>query len=202
MIENQYQMNKILTLLILCSIIFSCKKNNDTTSNNSSSKITQTQPSSFYDLKTNDIHDTLFSFNQLKGKKVLIVNTASKCGYTKQYAALQKLYDQYKDRNFIIIGFPSNNFGGQEPGSNLEIQQFCQENYGVTFPMMTKIDIKGSNKNLVYKWLTSQKLNGKADVEVNWNFNKFFIDENGEWIQYFPSNVTPFDPEIIKLIES
>ncbi|APD07829.1 glutathione peroxidase [Flavobacteriaceae bacterium UJ101] len=202
MIENQYQMNKILTLLIICSIIFSCKKNNTPVSNNSSSKITQTQPSSFYDLKTNDIHDTLFSFDLLKGKKVLIVNTASKCGYTKQYAALQKLYDQYKDHNFIIIGFPSNNFGGQEPGSNLEIQQFCQENYGVTFPMMTKIDVKGSNKNLVYKWLTNRKLNGKADVEVNWNFNKFFIDENGEWIQYFPSNVTPFAPEIIKLIES
>lgn len=195
-------MNKLLILLILFSLIFSCKKQHSIDSKERSTEVKQPLSSTFYDLKTNDINELPFSFDQLKGKKVLIVNTASKCGYTKQYAELQKLYDHYKNQNFVIIGFPCNNFGEQEPDSNLEIQKFCQENYGVTFPMMGKIDVEGSYKHPIFQWLTDQKINGKADVKINWNFNKFFISENGEWMQHFPSEVTPFDPKIIKLIES
>jgi glutathione peroxidase len=134
---------------------------------------------SFYDFKVKDIDGNDFSFNQLKGKKVLIVNTASKCGNTPQYAELEKFYELHKDKNFVIIGFPANNFLSQEPGTNEEIKSFCQKNYGVSFPMMSKISVKGTDIHPLYKWLTSKDLNGIEDSEVKWNFQKYLINEKG-----------------------
>jgi glutathione peroxidase len=125
-----------------------------------------------------------------KGKKILIVNTASKCGYTPQYESLQKVYDQYKDK-LVILGFPCNQFGGQEPGTNEEIVAFCKANYGVNFPLADKIDVKGANIAPIYQWLTQKAKNGVLDANISWNFNKFLLDENGKMIAYFPSNVKP-----------
>ena len=137
---------------------------------------------SFYNFKVKDIDGNDFSFKQLKGKKVLIVNTASKCGNTPQYADLEKFYEMHKDKNFVIIGFPANNFGGQEPGTNEEIKSFCEKNYGVSFPMMSKISVKGDDMHPLYKWLTSKELNGKEDSEVRWNFQKYLINESGSLV--------------------
>jgi glutathione peroxidase len=139
-----------------------------------------------------------FDFASLKGKKVLIVNTASECGYTPQYKDLQSLYEKYSNRNFIIIGFPCNDFGGQEPGTGSEIKSFCKKNYGVTFQMMEKVSIASSP---VYNWLTKKTENGVLDAVVKWNFNKFLIDEKGNLVKYLPSSVKPMDSEITNWIE-
>lgn len=155
----------------------------------------------FYSLTTTTLDGEEFNFEDLKGKRILIVNTASECGFTPQYAQLQEVYEAYKDKGFVILGFPSNEFGGQEPGSNAEIGAFCQKNYGVSFPIMEKSDVLGNNKNEVYKWLTSIEANGKQDVTVSWNFNKFLVDENGQWVAHYPSNVTPLDERIIAFAE-
>jgi len=133
--------------------------------------------------------------SSFKGKKILIVNTASKCGYTPQYESLEKVYEQYKDK-LVIIGFPCNQFGGQEPGSNEEIVEFCKKNYGVTFPLADKVDVKGTNTAAIYQWLTQKSKNGVLDASISWNFNKFLLDENGKMIDYYPSNVKP-DSEAI-----
>jgi len=133
-----------------------------------------------HDFTVDDIYGNPFDFSQLKGKKVLIVNVASKCGYTPHYAQLQDLYEKYAASNFVIIGFPCNDFGGQEPGSHEEILDFCQENYGVTFPLMSKVKVKGTNKAPIYKWLTEKSENGVMDAEIQWNFQKFMINENGQ----------------------
>ena len=130
----------------------------------------EAQNKSFYDFAVKTIDGKEFSLSSLKGKKVLVVNVASKCGLTPQYAQLEKLYEKYKDKDFVIIGFPANNFMGQEPGSNEEIAQFCSLNYGVTFPMMAKISVKGKEIAPLYQWLTEKKLNGKEDASVQWNF--------------------------------
>jgi len=154
----------------------------------------------FYELEAKTIDGKTFSFEELKGKKVLIVNTASKCGYTPQYEDLQKLYEEYKNKNFVILGFPANDFLKQEPGSNSEIEMFCSLNYGVSFPMMEKISVKGKDMHPVYKWLTDKDKNGLEDSKVKWNFQKYFIDENGKLITHFQPSIKPFDDEIIKLI--
>lgn len=156
---------------------------------------------SFYDFTVNDIDGKSFSLSQLKGKKVMVVNTASECGFTPQYKDLEALYEKYKDKNFVIIGFPANNFGGQEPGANDEIKSFCSKNYGVTFPMMAKISVKGDDTAPLYKWLTSKTENGVSDAEVKWNFNKFLIDEKGNWVAHKGSKVTPLSEEITNWIE-
>ena len=135
------------------------------------------------------------NFADFKGKKILIVNTASECGYTPQYKDLQELYEKYKDK-LVIVGFPTNDFGGQEPGSNAEIKSFCQKNYGVTFPMAAKISVKGDDTAPIYKWLTNKEANGVLDATIKWNFNKFLLDENGHMIAYFPSKVKPMSEEI------
>ena len=139
-----------------------------------------------------------FNFADLKGKKVLIVNTASECGYTPQYKDLEALYQKYSSKNFVIIGFPCNDFGGQEPGTSAEIKSFCSKNFGVTFPMMEKISISTSP---IYKWLTHKTENGVLDATVKWNFNKFLVDENGNLVKYLASSVKPMDAEITKWIE-
>ncbi len=149
-----------------------------------------TQRSGFYDFKVKTLDGKEFDFSSLKGKKVMIVNTASKCGFTPQYRELEELYEKYSDE-LVIIGFPANNFGQQEPGTDAEIREFCTKNYGITFPMMEKISVKGEDMNPLYKWLTSKDLNGVMDSEVKWNFQKYLIDENGKLIDVLYSKEKP-----------
>ncbi|WP_370525506.1 glutathione peroxidase [Dysgonomonas sp. 521] len=156
---------------------------------------------SLYDFKVKDIDGKDFDMASLKGKKVLVVNVASKCGLTPQYEKLQQLYEKYKNQDFIVIGFPANNFNGQEPGTNEDIKTFCVLNYDVTFPMMSKIDVVGKDKAPIYKWLTEKSQNGKIDAEVQWNFQKFMIDENGHLIDFVPPREDPFSEKIVKWIE-
>jgi glutathione peroxidase len=158
-----------------------------------------TIPSSIYDFKVEALDGGTIDFAKYKGKKVLIVNTASECGYTPQYEGLEALYKKYKGK-LIIVGFPSNDFGGQEPGSNAEIASFCKKNYGVSFPMAAKVTVKGNNKTAIYQWLTEKKYNGFADNNIKWNFNKFLIDEKGNLVAYYGST-KPEDAELIKAIE-
>lgn len=159
------------------------------------------QNKSFYDFKVEDIDGNEFDMSSLKGKKVLVVNVASKCGLTPQYTKLQELYEKYKDNNFVVIGFPANNFNGQEPGSNEEIKEFCALKYDVTFPMMSKIDVVGENKAPLYQWLTEKSENGKMDAEVQWNFQKFMIDENGNLVDFAAPREDPFSEKIVEWIE-
>ncbi|MEO6169000.1 MAG: glutathione peroxidase [Chitinophagales bacterium] len=153
-----------------------------------------------YDFKVKSIDGSNIDLATFKGKKILIVNVASECGYTPQYADLEKLYRQYKDK-LVLIGFPANNFLGQEPGTNEEIQQFCSSKYDVTFPLAEKISVKGKDMAPIYRWLTEKKLNGVEDSEVSWNFNKYLIDEEGNYICHFKSKVEPYDPLLISAIE-
>ncbi len=139
-------------------------------------------------------------FSQFKGKKILVVNVASKCGFTPQYKELEELYKLYSDK-LVVVGFPCNQFLGQEPGSESLIQEFCSSTYGVSFPMTTKIDVKGNDQHEIYKWLTSKSLNGVGDYKVSWNFNKFLIDENGKLVQHFESKVSPMSKEITNLLD-
>ncbi len=156
---------------------------------------------SFHGLSATSLNGELVRMDQFKGKKMIIVNTASECGFTKQYAQLQELYDLYKEKGLVIIGFPSNDFGGQEPGTEAEIAAFCQKNYGVTFPMMSKVSIKGDSVHAVYNWLTSKEQNGVMDANVKWNFNKFLIDEEGRLVDHFGSGVGPLDDEILDWVK-
>lgn len=154
---------------------------------------------SIYDFKMKDINGEEVDFSQFKGKKLLLVNVASKCGYTKQYEDLQKLHQEHGEE-VTIIGFPANNFGGQEPGTNEEIKEFCSSKFGVTFMMMDKISVKGDDKAPLYKWLSDKNLNGWNDKEPTWNFCKYFINEKGELVKFFASSVKPMDEEILQLI--
>jgi len=152
---------------------------------------------SIYDYKIEALDsDETIDLSDYRGKKMLLVNVASKCGYTPQYEDLQRLHETYQDR-LVIIGFPCNQFLFQESGSEDQIAAFCQKNYGVTFPMTTKIKVKGSGKHPIYQWLTSKKLNGVDDYSVSWNFNKFLVDEQGRLVGHFKSSVEPFDEKII-----
>ena len=154
-----------------------------------------------YNFKATTLDGQNFDLSSLKGKKIMVVNTASKCGLTPQYALLEKLYEKYKDHNFVIIGFPANNFGSQEPGTNAEIKTFCSQNYGVTFPMMSKISVKGADIDPLYTWLTSKAENGVIDAPVQWNFQKFLINEKGQLADVaFPKEL-PDEEKIIKWIE-
>lgn len=164
------------------------------------SKPIGTNKMSFYDLTINSIDGKEMRMSDFKGKYVLCVNVASKCGYTPQYEDLEKLYEQYQGK-LVIVGFPCNQFLGQEPGTSEEIVSFCQKNYGVTFPLTEKIDVKGKNQHGVYQWLTQKSLNGVADGTVKWNFHKFLISPEGEWLAEFPSGVKPLDTELTSLIK-
>lgn len=154
-----------------------------------------------YQFKVKDLTDKDFDFSVLKGKKIMIVNTASKCGLTKQYTQLQEVYEKYKDKNLVIIGFPANNFGAQEPGTNEQIGAFCQQNYGVTFPMMSKISVKGTDMHPIYQFLTQKSKNGLQDSDVAWNFQKYLINEKGVLEKVIPPTTLPNDAEIIAWIE-
>ncbi|MBN1950077.1 MAG: glutathione peroxidase [Bacteroidales bacterium] len=159
------------------------------------------QDKSLYDFKVKTLYGDEYDMGQLKGKKVLIVNTASKCGFTPQYEDLQELYEKYGGENFEILGFPANNFMNQEPGTNEEIASFCQLNYGVTFQMMEKISVKGDDIHPLYSWLTQKSENGVLDAEVGWNFYKFLIDEEGKVVASLPSKTKPQSEEIISWLE-
>lgn len=156
---------------------------------------------SFYSLKALTIDGNEFDFTALKGKKVLIVNTASKCGNTPQYAKLEELHKQYGGDKFVILGFPANNFLSQEPGSNEEIQEFCRLNFGVTFQMMSKISVKGKDMHPVYNWLTSKSENGVMDSEVKWNFQKYLIDESGKLLEAFQPKEDPLSDKIVSWLK-
>lgn len=155
-----------------------------------------------HSFKTKTIDGKEFDLASLKGKKVLVVNTASKCGLTPQYKELEALYKKYKDRNFVIIGFPANNFLSQEPGTEAEIKEFCELNYGVTFPMMSKISVKGKDMDPIYNWLTNKSENGKMDAGITWNFQKFMIDENGNFVDFVSPRESPMSDKIVKWIEN
>ncbi|MFN9518384.1 MAG: glutathione peroxidase [Bacteroidota bacterium] len=158
-------------------------------------------PTKFYELSIGALDGkSVIHFSAFKGKKVLLVNTASECGYTPQLGELQKLADKYKDK-LVVIGFPCNQFGGQEPGTPQRIQEFCSRRYAVTFQLTEKIDVKGEQQNTVYQWLTQKKYNKTEDVNVRWNFGKFLIDETGKFVTYFPSGVSPLDEQLTSLIE-
>jgi glutathione peroxidase len=148
-----------------------------------------------YGFKVEALDGSIIDFSSFKGKKILIVNTASECGYTPQYKDLEKLFETYKDK-LIIVGFPANNFGEQEPGSNNDIKTFCTKNYNVQFPMAAKISVKGKDMAPIYQWLTQKEMNGVLNTEITWNFNKFLLDENGMLISKFESNVNPLSTEI------
>jgi len=160
------------------------------------------QNKTLYNFTVKNIDGEDFDLLSLKGKKVLVVNTASKCGLTPQYEDLQMLYEKYSSNNFVIIGFPANNFMSQEPGSNSEIKQFCSSEYSVTFPMMAKISVKGKNIHPLYAWLTQESQNGKMDSKVKWNFQKYLIDESGNLVDVVYPKTNPMDDKIVNWIKN
>jgi len=157
---------------------------------------------SIHEFKVTDINGDSFDFSSLKGKKIMVVNTASKCGLTPQYKGLEALYNKYKDKNFIIIGFPANDFMSQEPGTNEEIASFCSKNYGVSFPMMAKISVKGKDMHPIYTFLTSGNENGLEDNQVKWNFQKYLLNEEGFLEKVISPSTEPDDEEIVRWIEA
>lgn len=201
---------RLFTLLVVVCII-SCtsqpkEKEKETSQINETTiqkKIENTmEKGSIYQFTVKDIAGNNFNFADLKGKKIMVVNTASECGLTPQYEQLQEIYEAYKDQNFTIVGFPANNFGAQEPGSNQQIAKFCKANYGVAFPMMSKISVKGNDMHELYQFLTQKSQNGLEDSEVAWNFQKYLINENGELEKVISPRTLPNDETIISWIEN
>ncbi len=189
-------MLKITTIAIA---LLSCAANTNHTNMSNQTATASTnateQPTSIHNFTVPALDGSTINFASFKGKKILIVNTASECGFTKQYEGLQQLYNQYKEK-LVVVGFPANNFGGQEPGRNTEIQSFCKKNYGVTFPMAAKISVKGDDVAAIYKWLCNKSENGVLDATIKWNFNKFLLDESGIILNYFESSVAPLSETI------
>jgi glutathione peroxidase len=169
--------------------------------NNENSSSMNAPKESIHQFTVTDINGKSFDFKSLKGKKIMVVNTASKCGLTPQYEKLEALYQKYKNSNFVIVGFPANNFMGQEPGTNEEIATFCKKNYGVSFSMMEKISVKGSDIHPVYQFLTEKSKNGLEDNSVQWNFQKYLIDENGYLVKVVSPRTSPDDQEITNWLE-
>ena len=186
-------------LLFLAISLWSCQ--NQAQKKETITIATSMTKETIYQFKVQDLTGDEFDFATLKGKRIIIVNTASECGLTPQYEQLQAVYNQYKDQNLVIVGFPANNFGSQEPGSNAQIASFCQKNYGVTFPMMAKISVKGNDMHPVYQFLTQKTKNGLEDSSVQWNFQKYLINSNGELEKVIAPSTLPTDAEIINWIE-
>jgi glutathione peroxidase len=186
-------------LLFLAISLWSCQ--NQAQKKETITIATSMTKETIYQFKVQDLAGDEFDFATLKGKRIIIVNTASECGLTPQYEQLQAVYNQYKDQNLVIVGFPANNFGSQEPGSNAQIASFCQKNYGVTFPMMAKISVKGNDMHPVYQFLTQKAKNGLEDSSVQWNFQKYLINSNGELEKVIAPSTLPTDSEIINWIE-
>ncbi len=197
---------KHLIPLFMMMVLFagSCKKETgkeESIKNTTMVTAEQQTPENIFQFEVTDLYGERFDFSSLKGKKIMVVNTASECGLTPQYAHLQKLYETYKDNNFIIVGFPANNFGSQEPGSDKEIAAFCKENYGVSFPMMSKISVKGNDMHELYHFLTEKKRNGLENSEVAWNFQKYLLDGEGRLVRVVQPQTLPTDESIISWIE-
>lgn len=192
-------MKKIfLVMLSFVAFLQSCTNQK---SEISKSKTTELMGKTIYDYKVAGLEEGKeINFADFKGKKILIVNTASECGFTPQYADLEKLSNEYKDK-LVIVGFPANNFGGQEPGSNVEIGAFCQKNFGVTFPLAAKVSVKGDDTAPIFKYLTEKELNGVKNTTILWNFTKFLVDENGKLIDTFISTTKPTDEAITKYLK-
>lgn len=192
-------MKKILILLIAVgAVTIGCKN-----SNKDISKVDTTEKmnlKTIYDFKVESLDGNEINFADFKGKKILIVNTASECGFTPQYADLEKLSKDYAD-NLVVVGFPANNFGGQEPGSNKEIGAFCEKNFGVTFPMAAKVSVKGDDTAPIFKYLIEKELNGVKNTAILWNFTKFLIDENGHLIDSYISTTKPTSDSITKYLK-
>ena len=183
--------------IIAAALLFvGCAQAQKNTNNTNMSTQETTNAASIHSFTVKALDGSNINFADYKGKKILIVNTASECGYTAQYKGLQELFEKYKT-NLVIVGFPANNFGGQEPGSNTEIKTFCEKNYGVSFQMAEKISVKGNDTAPIYKWLTNKSENGVLDAEIKWNFNKFLLDENGHIIAKFDSGTEPMSEEIV-----
>ncbi len=192
----------ILSLLIVASFL-SCKNDKKNEAINEEIKTEEVMVTeNIYQFKVKDLYGNDFDFANLKGKKVMIVNTASMCGNTPQYKNLQTLYDTFKDADFTIIGFPANNFGAQEPGTNEEIAAFCKNNFSVTFPMMSKISVKGDDIHELYQFLTQKERNGLQDSSVGWNFQKYLLDENGALVKVIEPKMMPDDESIVDWIKS
>lgn len=192
-------MKKIFLILLSFVAFFnSCaQKKTDV----SKAKSKELMGKTIYDYKVEALEEGKeINFADFKGKKILIVNTASECGFTPQYADLEKLSNEYKDK-LVVIGFPANNFGGQEPGSNVEIGAFCQKNYGVTFPLAAKVSVKGDDTAPIFKYLTEKELNGVKNTSILWNFTKFLVDENGKLVDSFISTTKPTDKAITKYLQ-
>jgi len=189
----KYTLLAVLFILTLCGMTGHFLKD--------TSKMEIQEAQTVYQFIVKDLQGNDFDFSSLRGKKIMVVNTASKCGLTPQYKGLQELYDSYKDKGFVIVGFPSNDFLWQEPGSADEIAAFCKLNYGVTFPMLEKIKVKGKNKHPVYTFLTEKGKNGFQDSKVKWNFQKYLIDREGYLKKVIPPKTVPHDLEIISWIE-
>ena len=191
------------TIFLFSAIIslWSCQNQAQLKQVNESETAKTMAKETIYQFKVRTLEGGDFDFSTLKGKKILIVNTASKCGLTPQYEQLQAIYDKYKNQNFVIVGFPANNFMSQEPGTSGEIAEFCQRNYGVTFPMMDKISVKGKDMHPMYQFLTQKSKNGLQDSDVEWNFQKYLINENGELAKVVGPRTLPTDAEITNWIE-
>lgn len=187
--------NRFLPIFLALSLLSVGEQQNTQYSNLNINKM------SVHEFKVENISGEIFDFAELKGKKIMIVNTASKCGLTPQYMDLEELYQGYKDQGLVIVGFPSNDFMSQEPGTNEEILTFCQKNYGVTFPMMSKVKVKGKDKCDIYEYLTDKSKNGFEDSKVKWNFQKYLLDEDGFLVQVIPPTTPPKDAQIISWIE-
>jgi glutathione peroxidase len=192
---------KILGLLFIALGLSFCSTGQRNV-NNSTKNATGMNKHSIHEFTVISIDGDSLNLSEFKGKKMMVVNTASKCGLTPQYKELEALYREFKDSNFVIVGFPANNFMAQEPGTDDEIAAFCSKNYGVSFPMMSKISVKGKDMHPVYKFLTSLSENGLEDNEVKWNFQKYLIDENGFLVRVISPTTPPNDPEIITWIKS
>lgn len=184
-------------IFAIAAVFISCasQTNNTAMTNVTETSSTNTNASSIYDFKVESLEGGTIDFATFKGKKILVVNTASKCGYTPQYEELEALYKKYQDK-LVVVGFPANNFGGQEPGTNIEIKEFCKKNYGVSFPMAAKVSVKGNDIAPIYKWLCDKSLNGVLDADVKWNFSKFLLDEKGNLVAKYDSGVKPMSEEI------
>lgn len=187
-------MNKLLLMLLVAFLLGGFVFFNTSTSNGSNKM-------SIYEYSAMNIEGKDESLEKYKGNVVLIVNTASQCGYTPQYEGLQKIYDKYRDKGFVILGFPTNNFGGQEPGTNEEIKEFCTTKYKVSFPMFAKISVKGEDVHPLYKFLTDKELNGEFGGDITWNFNKFLTNDKGEIVARFSSKDTPESEAVTNAIE-
>ncbi|MBX7224487.1 MAG: redoxin domain-containing protein [Chitinophagales bacterium] len=192
-------MKKIWIVAVFISL-FSCKQGKDVSNEHTQVKA-PTHPTSVYDFTMKTLYGEDKKLSDFKGKVLVIVNTASKCGLTPQYAEIEAFYNNYKDKGVEVLGFPANNFLWQEPGTDDEIAKFCEENYGVSFTMFSKISVKGKDIDPLYSYLTKKENNGVLDADVSWNFQKFVIDRNGKLITFFTPKTTVTSPEFLKTID-